>query len=134
MSAIAGGLAPALQLVDAILQPLLAQFAKLLELWRRLNAIVGSPYVNAATRIRALTAASEGNAQVRAGRLQQGIAGEVQGAVNRAAGGGQSVTNSSSSTAVTQNNSFFGGVGQSVSDALGEALRKGRLAVQGGAR
>ena len=130
--AIASGLAPALQLLDFALRPVIELLTRLQALWDALNAAAGAPLEVLAGLVRVSGAHLEVTSGAVAPALQAGIAGAVQGQVSRVTSS-SSVDNSS--RAVSQTNNFLGG--GSATDhlrAMEPALRKAGLAVAGGRR
>lgn len=134
-SALVKGLAPALQVVDMAIQPVLLALQTLLGLWLQLNAIAMRPMQAATTWLNSQTAASDNNSRIVASQLQASVASSVQGQVNAlrmppTTGGGQ--------TNVTQNQGIsFHGFGISrgdVEQALASENRRAAVALQGGRR
>jgi hypothetical protein len=133
--AIKNGLAPALQLIDPILQPIIDGLKELVEWWSYANALVGSGLSDAASWVRSGSEIGTGNAEHLAAKLQTSLAGAVQGQVDRALSTINNIDNSSRNAEIHQTNHFGGGAAaREVADALNSAARRALPIVQGGRR
>jgi hypothetical protein len=133
--AIRNGLAPALQLIDPLLRPIIDGLRELVEWWAYGNAIVGSGLSDVAAWVRQGSAAGTGNAEHLAAQLQARLSGAVQGQVDRVAGNVQNIDNSSRSGTVNQTNHFGGGPAvRDVASAIESAARRALPIAQGGRR
>lgn len=133
--AILDGLAPALRLLDVLVQPLLEAFRELGEWWAYGNAVAGSWLSGAASQVRGVTLASDASASGLASLVRGQLAGAVQNQVDRAISTINNVDNSSTSGTINQTNNFGGGAAvRDVSAALESAARRALPIVQGGRR
>lgn len=133
-NALLTGLAPALQVVDAALAPVLLAMRELVDLWQRANEFVGSGLRSITAAIESDTYFSGLQAQANANALQGQISGSVAAQAARAAGAINNAVSNINNADVSQVNNFFGGGPETFSDALGGALRRARTALQGGLR
>lgn len=134
VDAILTGLAPALQVVDAALAPVLLAMRELVDLWQRANEFVGSGLRSITAAIESDTYFSGLQAQANANALQGQISTSVAAQAARAAGAINNAVNNVNNADVSQTNNFFGGGPETFADALGGALRRARTALQGGLR
>jgi hypothetical protein len=132
--AIKNGLAPALQLIDPLLQPIIDGLKELVEWWAYGNAIVGSGLSDVAGWVREGSAAGTGNAEALAARLQASLAGAVQGQVDRVLSTVNNTDNSQRSTTFHMNNQFGGPGVRDVIEAVEGTVRRAVPFVQGGRR
>lgn len=133
--AILGGLAPALRLLDVLVQPLLEAFRELSEWWARGNEVVGGWLSDAAAQVRGGTMDSHARAAGLASMVQGQLAGTVQGQVDRMVSSTSTVDNSSRNATVNQTNNFgSGAVARDVTGVLESAARRALPILQGGRR
>lgn len=133
--AIANGLRPALALVDLVLAPFVRRLQMLVDLWKEFNDRVAAPIANLAGTIHANTTASAVADAANANSLQRQIATGVQGQVDRAAMGIYQLDRAApGATTINQSNTFMGGRGWEVDEAMQSAYRLAAPAVAGGRR
>jgi hypothetical protein len=137
IGALLEGLKPALELVNIVLDPLLAGMQALLDLWLRLNALASAPMQWATTQLQSYTAASGNNAGVMAGQIQRQVAGSVQSQVDdarlRSAVALAGATNNVTQSQQIQFNGF-GASAHDVQRAMESENRKAAVAVREGVR
>jgi hypothetical protein len=132
--AVLAGLAPALQLVEPLLDSLLAKFRELSEWWAYGNAIVGSGLSGAADWVRQVTAITDEGAEFGATFAQGQLAGMVQGQVDRVANTTSNIDNSQRTATFNLQNTFGGAGARDVTEALEGTFRRALPALQGGRR
>lgn len=126
------GLAPALQLISAIINPLIAKFEDLLGLWRKLNDAISSPIRAATAWMEGTTYVAENNSRMMAGAIQHATAEKIQPGVDEARFRIGAATNS---WTANQTMTFSGTASQGDFErALESSNRKAAVSVQGGPR
>lgn len=135
--ALRNGLRPALALIDVVLAPFVRRLERLWEIWQGLNKLPAKVLGRLASDIRASTDARASSSALGAMQLQSSLSGSVSRQVDRAALGVQQLDRAlpgGPSTTINQSNTFLGGQGWEVDDALASASRKARASVAGGRR
>ena len=133
VDAIVGGLAPALQLLEALLQPVREELDRLNQLWQLINTTVGAGLSGLASQIRGAASQADAAGVSRAADLEGRISGVVQGVVDRILNQSTVNTTTTNNGTVNQTN-HFGSGGTEAADAMNAALRQAGLAVSGGPR
>jgi hypothetical protein len=129
--AFVSGLAPALGLLDGLLDPLLQKFRQLYGWFLGMGEWVAGPMRDATAWLEGQQYVADNNARGVAARLQTGTASAVQGQVDWARGNVDQSRNVSMSQSVNFGAGFGGSTGE-ISAALGSEMRKAAVAVTGG--
>jgi hypothetical protein len=129
IKAIVLGLSPALQLINAVLMPIVNAFRELFGYWQALNAMAMRPMQWVSSQLDSMTAARANNSQIAAGQLQNSVLGSVQSQI-----GPKLLSPEMREFAATlnQNNPItFNGFGQSEGDVTRAIESQNRKAAEG---